>query len=107
MAIQEANSNGHVQLLAVAKKNALLTVFFRIRNTIVQFASKWNSKAFDYCSCEGFAQTLGKKSQFVSGALQMCNKPNILSFEELEVKAQQLEGKAMELESEASSLENM
>jgi hypothetical protein len=55
-------------------QSAYNSLFTKIRNVIAMFASKWNSKAFDYCSCEGFAQTLGKRGQFVSSAIQKCSQ---------------------------------
>jgi hypothetical protein len=85
-----------------------------VLEVVHEFAAKWNSGSFDFCSCTGFAAAIGRANEFAAISNQKCNPPSAPKFTpppriipkgKFENLARRLELQALELDQQATTLE--
>jgi hypothetical protein len=95
-------------------------ILLHLLAVVNEFASKWNSGSFDFCSCTGFAARIGKANEFAAFSNQKCGllppafppapspkkplTPKTGSRKELKM-AHKVELEAFELEKQTAALE--
>jgi hypothetical protein len=106
----------HLNVLVLREKD-IETILLLLLGTVNEFASKWNSGSFNFCSCTGFAATIGRASEFAAIANQKCDPPRatpppivrpprtISKSSRFASLAHRLELQALELDQQAATLE--
>jgi hypothetical protein len=107
----------HLNVL-ILRDQDVQKILLYLLDAVYEMASKWNSGSFNFCSCTGFADSLGKKAEFTQFSNQKCNTappsqtpkftpppPRIISKGKFENLARSLELQALELDQQAETLE--